>query len=435
MNVNPSQPDLCDILIVGAGISGLAAARELARAGLRVLVLEAQSRIGGRIFTDHIGPQVIELGAEFVHGRPPELLDLIEEAGLELIEREGTFLTFEHGELTPGAEDERDDLFAPLDGLARLKGPDLSFASFLEYSDLPPHQRYPLIGYVEGFNAADFRRISAKALGVQQKAEDAIEGDRSFSLPGGYDQLSQFLAQQFEQHQGTLRIDTRVHHIEWREAHVEARTNQGLYHARRAILTLPLGVLKSGHIRFHPKPGEVLQLIHQLEMGHASRVSLQFRDAFWKTLQPQPALAELSFLFTREHTPSVWWTSNPLPDPILTGWVGGPRATPLLPLSAEDLGHRACTALGEVFHLDPSRIASELLHSCNHHWHSDPNALGAYSYIGTGGLEAPARIAEPIANTLYFAGEHTDTTGHWGTVHAALGSGLRAARQILDAPR
>ena len=74
-----------------------------------------------------------------------------------------------------------------------------------------------------------------------------------------------------------------------------------------------------------------------------------------------------------------------------------------------------------------------MLGCSTHNWQADPNALGAYSYIGVGGLDAPERLTEPVAETLYFAGEHTDTTAQWGTVHAAMRSGLRAAQQVLAA--
>src|ERR1700731_1879929 len=88
-----------DVLVIGAGMAGLAAARALSEAGRSVLVLESQNRIGGRLLTQHIGNEIIELGAEFVHGRPPELLALIAEAGLELTERSGSVLRYEHGRL------------------------------------------------------------------------------------------------------------------------------------------------------------------------------------------------------------------------------------------------------------------------------------------------------------------------------------------------
>src|SRR6201985_3084567 len=89
-----------DVVVVGAGMAGLTAARTLAEGGLKVLVVEAQDRIGGRIWTRRVGDETIELGAEFIHGRPPELWALIEEAGLETYERGGSQVCFEDGALS-----------------------------------------------------------------------------------------------------------------------------------------------------------------------------------------------------------------------------------------------------------------------------------------------------------------------------------------------
>jgi monoamine oxidase len=401
-----------------------------------VLVLEAQNRVGGRILTERVGDQVIELGAEFVHGRPPELLALIEEAGLTLTERDGAMLSFEDGQLTGSGEEEQDDLFSPLEELEDLSGPDLSFAEFLERDRVPElsqEDRFALIGYVEGFNAADHRNISAASLGMQQKAEDAIEGDRAFHIAGGYDQLPDFLARRIEEHGGALRADTRVQRVEWRPGRVEMVTNQGNFSARQAVVTLPLSVLQSGRVVFHPAPGEILEQARRLHMGQVSRLTLHLRERFWETLPPQPELSQLSFLFTRGAVPSVWWTTHPVPSRTLTGWTGGPRSAKLLGLSAEALGRLACDRLAEVFHVDAEFVRGQMLGCYTHNWQADPNALGAYSYIGVGGMDAPERLAEPVTETLYFAGEHTDTTAQWGTVHAAMRSGLRAARQVLAA--
>ncbi|HWZ52478.1 MAG TPA: NAD(P)/FAD-dependent oxidoreductase [Granulicella sp.] len=432
-------PLSADVLVIGAGMAGLAAARTLAEAGRSVLVLESQSRIGGRILTQRIGNEIIELGAEFVHGRPPELLALIAEAGLELTERSGSFVRYEHGRLIPSDgddnDDDRDDLFHPLEQLEDLTGPDLSFADYLDRQHIPKDHpaRSALIGYVEGFNAADHRLISAAALGLQQKAEQELEGDRAFHLTGGYDQLPAYLAQRTEQHGGALRTDTRVSRIHWQPGRVEAITNQGSFTARQAVVTLPLAVLQSARVAFDPAPGDVLEHARRLHMGQACRLTLHLRERFLTRLPPQPALAQLSFLFTRDKLPSVWWTVHPTPSNTFTGWVGGPRSSALLGLSAEEIGRRACDTLAEVFHLDPGYVRDQMLGCYTHNWQADPDALGAYSYVGTGGLDAPQRMSEPVADTLYFAGEHTDTAGQWGTVHAALGSGLRTARQILAA--
>jgi glycine/D-amino acid oxidase-like deaminating enzyme len=167
-----------DVVVVGAGIAGLAAARALAEKGMRVVVVEARERVGGRVLSVPVQGGAVELGAEFVHGRAPELWSLMEEAGVQTVERGGVMLREGEGGL--GEDDDAgDEMFAPLAELEDDKGPDVPFAQWLETSDVQPWARVALTGYVEGFNAADAGRIGVRALGAQQKAEDAIEGDRA----------------------------------------------------------------------------------------------------------------------------------------------------------------------------------------------------------------------------------------------------------------
>jgi monoamine oxidase len=422
-----------DVLVIGAGMAGLAAARALAEAGLTVLVLEAQDRVGGRIFTRHVGDEAIELGAEFIHGRPPELWALIDEAGLETYERDGAQVCFEDGALKD-CGGEMDEVFEPLEKLKDFDGPDVSFAEYLDRERVPDDERGRMIGYVEGFNAADHREVSAASLGAQQKAEDANEGDRIYRLRGGYDQLPQYLAQRIVEHGGRVMTGTPVSEIRWEGGRVEAITDAGSFRAPRAIVTLPLSVLQRGVV-FSPKPEMLLEAAGQLRMGQVRRFTLLFRERFWERLPPQPALKELSFLFAFSEMPPVWWTPHPEASHSITGWVGGPRSAMLAEMDAEALGDKACTTLARIFGLAESRVR-ELLQGCyTHDWQADRFAMGAYSYVATGGLNASRQMTVPVAETLFFGGEHTDVTGHWGTVHAAMRSGLRAAAQVLDAPR
>jgi monoamine oxidase len=143
----------------------------------------------------------------------------------------------------------------------------------------------------------------------------------------------------------------------------------------------------------------------------------------------------MSFLLTQDLLPTVWWTSRPEDSHSLTGWVGGPRSLGLLGLSLQDLERRAVEAVAQALEVDEDEVRRELRGFHTHDWDADPWSRGAYTWVPVGGLEASARMCEPVEDTLYFAGEHTDTTGHWGTVHAALRSGLRAARQVVDAAR
>ena len=432
-----------EVIVLGAGMAGLAAARALGERGVHVLVLEAQQRVGGRILSQRVeGGAVVELGAEFVHGRPPELWALIDEAGLKTVERDGTMLREGWGgglEVDDDADSD-DSMFAPLEQLEDFTGEDTAFWDWLKASDVPELERPALLGYVEGFNAADARRISVKSLGAQQKAEDATEGDRAWHVLGGYSQLTGYLAQRVTELGGEIRLGCEVLGVRWHEDEVCVETTQGDISAARCIIALPLGVLqrvnKQHGLWMEPEP-EAIAHAQRLAMGDAERFTMLFREPWWagSPLLAAGSLAAMSFLFTPQRMPPVWWTPHPEPGtlPALTGWVGGPRAKALRGKSADELGAAACTVLAEVFGLPESTIREALVATHRHDWAEDPHARGAYSYVPVGAMDASAAMTEPEAGVIYFAGEHTDVTGHWGTVHAALRSGLRAAEQIISA--
>lgn len=434
-----------DVLVLGAGIAGLAAARALAERGMRPLVLEARDRVGGRIYSLKTSEGVVELGAEFVHGKNAELWALIEEAGAETVERDGAVLREgTAGDLTENERAEEGGLFDPLDQLADLPK-DMSFAAWLASSNVPKEQHAALRSYVEGFNAADASRISARSLGLQQKAEEAIEGDRAWHVRGGYSQLAIYLANRVRKLGGEIRLGCIVRSVRWRAGDVVVETSDGEFCAPRCIVTLPLGVLQrvngGSGIGFEPEPAAIAHA-RRLAMGSAERLTMIFRERWWERSKrvKEKALETLSFLFTLHRSPPVWWTSHPEAQalPTLTGWAGGPRAAQLVGRSADQLGGESCRALAEVFGLPEQQVRDTLIATQKHDWELDPFACGAYSYVPAGALDAPAAMAEPECDTMFFAGEHTDTTANWGTVHAALGTGLRAAQQVfssLTSPR
>jgi len=413
----------CDTIVIGAGIAGLAAARTLAAAGQSVVLIEAGSRVGGRILTvrDAATDLPIELGAEFVHGRPPELLNLIREAGLTLYERTGEFVCYENGRLGDCAF--FDGAFEVLEDLPA--SPDIPFSEFLAQKQLPERVAVRAKGYVEGFNAADATLIGTAALRKQQQAEDEIEGDRSFRVVEGYDRIAAFLLDRFTATGGRLYLNSPVAAIAWKSGEVRVTTaNHAIpeIHANRVVIAVPLGVLQSGSPHITPQPSASIAAIRKLAMGVATRITLIFREPFWESVVP-----DLSFLLAQQKTPPTWWTSAPRPSPTLTGWIAGPRA--LQTPTGAALKDQALATLAAIFN---RQGLSDLLTSFHtHDWQSDPYSLGAYSYAPAGAVTASDQLAVPVANTLYFAGEHTDTTGHWGTVHAAFRSGLRAASQIL----
>ena len=437
-----------DVVVVGAGIAGLTAARSLAEEGLHVRILEAQARVGGRIHTVDENGVAIELGAEFVHGRPPELLALIAQAGLHLAERDVEMVSAEHGTLRPvedndssaqggptDSEGERTPLLERLRALTEAGLPDLhdqSFAAWLDAQrNLDAEARRSATGYVEGFNAADANQISIRALGLQQTAEDAIEGDRLFHIVGGYGQLAQYQSSRAQRAGAEISLRSPVTRIEWRPGAVTLHLTDERVTARQAVITSPLSLLQREQPPIRPAPEAILSAAAQMRMGPVLRFTLLFRERFWRNLPNTPELRNLSFLLTPDAVPPVWWTAAPELDATLTGWIGGPRVESLPFRMDEELGDHACRTLANLMHLSSDFVRGQLVSVRTVDWRTDPFAQGAYSYVAAGGVDASRRLAEPVADTLFFAGEHTDVTGHWGTVHGALRSGLRAAAQVI----
>ncbi len=431
-----------DVLIVGAGVAGLQAGRLLAEAGRRVAIVEARARTGGRIWTRSISldglqrPVPVELGAEFVHGLPPETWSLIKQAELSSYEIDGLFCRFEGGRML-AAEENRGTAEGVLEEMRRWvdvqpHGSDVSFSEYLEAHAVEPLAARAAGNYVEGFNAADQNRISVAALAKQQAAEDAIAADRLFRLDSGYAAIPNFLAGKFSAAGGELMLEAPVKKIVWRRGAVSVETTkpEGAHRHRsqRAVITVPLGVLQARTIEFVPRPVDVLFNADRLAMGAVVHLTLAFKQKFWDP--------RLSFLFAPGESAPTWWTPAPREAPLLTAWAGGPKAERLLELVGADgdagaLRDRCLATLARIFALPLSDITAMLSSWHMHNWQSDEYARGAYSYVQVGALDAPEKIRTPVEDTLYFAGEHTDVAGHWGTVHAALAAGAAAADQIL----
>jgi monoamine oxidase len=144
-------------------------------------------------------------------------------------------------------------------------------------------------------------------------------------------------------------------------------------------------------------------------------------------------MPQLSFLFAGDPVMSTWWTAHPVVAPLLTGWAAGPRAARLANESEDAIADEAVAALSRVLGMDRADLDKLVVGRYVHNWGRDPFAGGGYSYVRAGGLDAPAALAAPVDDTLFFAGEATNTQGHTGTVHGALQSGYQAAAAIQQA--
>lgn len=410
-----------EVVIIGAGMAGLAAAQRLRSAGLAPLVLEAQERIGGRVWTDR-SRGVVELGAEFIHGKKAVTWDLIRQANLvtapwppeEMKGQAGAYLYAHQGKflLNSNLDANVQNLYNRTE---RYAGPEQSVAEFMARltpaEDLAGQFALNRVACVEN---ADVNGLSVQALGQERRMNSAGWGD-DFHVTSGYDSLAAFLAQGLR-----LSLNTAVTQIDWDESGaVLLLSNQQSIRARHVVVTVPLSLLQAGVPHFQPAlPGEKQHAIQALAMGQVIKLVLWFEYPFW------PPFA---FLYA-DGLILTWWPVYSEQGTALMGYTGGPTAQTLAALEEQAAIKQG---LAEVAVLFGKRAYETFIKGRWVDWSGEPWTRGGYSYTPVGAGDARAKLAAPVANTLFFAGEATSTNGHLATVHGAIESGRRAAGEIL----
>jgi len=205
----------------------------------------------------------------------------------------------------------------------------------------------------------------------------------------------------------------------------------------------------AGAVHFEPALGvEKASALQLLFMGQTMRVSLVFREKWWEQVwweqvwweqaagrvHEAGALCDMSTVYSHQEWFPTWWTSatsSVTPVPILTGWAASRRGERLSGRSGQFIRDKALESLPALFGVGRATLEEGLESWHVHDWQADPYARGSYSYVGVGGEGAQADLSRPIAETLFFAGEATNSEGHHGTVHGAIATGARAAREVL----
>ena len=440
-----------DLVILGAGVSGLAAARRLSGKGLSIAILEARDRVGGRIHTLHDVhcPVPLELGAEFVHGKPTETFDLLHAAGIGMVDAAEERLHFTNGKLR------KVDFWSRIERVMKVlkrTKKDVSVFDAIEAASkkIDKPSREMVLSFVEGFDAADVHRISLQS--VIEEQENSVGGDdwRNYRPLGGYDGLVDFMRAGLDPQAVHLHLNTVATSIRWRKGNVCVETTSRIsqlastFEAKAVLIALPLGVLQAsagepGGIAFQPAVPSKIDAIARLAAGPVIKVLLQFREAFWekekiptlKGSQQPRDLEDITFLHARGLAVPTWWTHLPVRSPVLTGWVGGNSAMALSGKGDTFILERAIESLATILGLPRTFIEERLSRAIVTDWQTDPYARGAYSYVPVGGLDARKKLAQPIEGTLFFAGEATDDTQP-GTVAGAIAAAYRAAGEIAD---
>lgn len=425
-----------DTIVVGAGVAGLTAARLLARAGRRVVVLEARDRVGGRISTDRRYGLTTDMGASWIHGITGSPVAAAAEAfGMPMIE-------FTVGGYQP---DSRPIAYYGPDGVrltdaatrayiadihtvdralidvVAASAPDASYRDVTEAAldaqgwdaERTQHVREYLEHRTEEQYGAWIEDLAAHGLD-----DDVIDGDEVV-FPDGYDRLPRRLAEGLD-----IRLIHVVSRVQWSAEGVLVTTDHGLFAADSAIVTVPVGVLQSGDLEIEPAlPEPVAGALGRLRMNAFEKVFLRFPTKFWD---------DGVYAIRQQGDEGRWWHSwydlTALHGtPTLLTFAAGPAAVETRDWTEEEI---VDSIIAQLRRLYGERVAKPTsVHVTD--WQDDPWSHGSYAFMTVGSTTSDHDdLATPIGGVLHLAGEATWTDDP-ATVTAAMLSGHRAAQHVL----
>jgi monoamine oxidase len=401
--------DAVDVAVLGAGASGLACAQALSRAGLRVAVLEARNRVGGRICTVRMPTgDVIELGAQVVHTTLDQsLLELISKTGIRTAPYafDSDVYVVHRGVRWDAASLSRYRSPTPW-AVERQLGIGVANTGTVAnaLAHLPDEQRILATAWLEQVVGGDCRTLDVAGVVIDR---DSRHPGNEIVVVDGFDKVTETLSRGLD-----IRLASPVGTIRWSRRGVE--TEGGMLSARAAVVTVPPSVILNGGLNFEPPLATD---------KFAALPSLASTDALSVVLTTAEPARRSVWAMLVDNPQGLWWTKAGSPHVI--GHVKGPAAA-----GAREWGFTADHAAQVAVALDPGlgAVTSVGLHD----WGADPWARGAYTVPVTGVDNASRRWAEPVDGVLFFAGEATADRGLRGLVQGAINSGLRAARHLLN---
>lgn len=444
--ISPSVPlsKNTEIVIIGAGVSGLSAGKYLQDKGYQPIILEAQSKVGGRLKTDRSTGIAFDEGASWIHhpdGNP--ITPIAKKSGAT------TYFTDDDNvvvyDIDGHAYSDKETESAERKYYRKLRrlngGSDTSFSQAF-YQQFPQYQddrlwTYMLSAFLEFDTGGDIHRLSSQGF-----YDDKTFDGEDLIITNGYDNVANYLAKELD-----IRLNTRINAIDYTNDKIEISTNNGTYQADKVLITVPLGVLKKGVIDFKPTlPNATQRAIDGLQMGAVNKFLLVWDKQTLPTPFWEDDLQYIGFSAEEKGKFNYFMNLDTFADPALGKYAlmtfaFGDYSKQTEQMTDEEVIAEIMNHLqaiyGEQYKKDnsnqqPLPKPTEFLRT---KWNENPNSYGAYSFSTVGiSNRAFETFEQPIDNKLYFAGEHT-IRDYRGTVHGAYLSGIREAKKILNTER
>ena len=424
-----------DCIVIGAGVAGLAAARKLQQGGKQVLVLEARQRIGGRVWTDDSWPDApVDLGAQWIHGianNPVNSFALANGLKTFVTDYDSRNIYSAKGDqLTEAQVTQAEQQFRQINSTVNQMrkayrdrhSPDLPldtiWNSVIASKNLGAEQQ-EMLSFEARYEIEHEYAANMNQLSFYQYDQGADDMGDDVVFPQGYKQIPLLLAKDLD-----IQLNEVVKQIISSTDGVSIRTNHNLYRARKVIVTLPLGVLKSGQVQFDPiLPQGKSAAIERLGFGLMNKICLRFNEVQW------PDRHLFNYVDSQSRQFCEWVNlSKFLKSPVLAGYNVGAIAADNERKTDRQVTEIAMGILRKMF----GKSLSMPIDVKITRWGSDPYSYGSYSYIPTGATGRDHdTLAEPVGDKLFFAGEATYQK-HTSTVRGAFESGEREANRILN---